>query len=208
MAIRLLIADDHAVLRKGVAALVSAASDVEVVSETADAESTVRQARRHHPDVAMIDLGMPGVTGMSLIQDLVALLPEIRILVLTMHEDAAVVRAALDAGARGYLTKRAVETEVVDAVRAVARGEMYVHPALTRDLLHGAAKGPAGADPLTSREIEVVKLLAHGLTNREVANRLSISMRTVEGHRASIMRKLDSSSRADLVRYCEQHGLF
>lgn len=209
MSIRLLIADDHAVLRRGLVALIAAAGDMVVEAEAADATAALREARRIRPDVVILDLTMPGAVGTSLITDMIREVPESAILVLTMHEDGAVVRSVLDAGAKGYLVKRAVATEIVDAVRAVARGEIYVHPSLTRELLGGGpTRSVSGTGGLTPREIEVVRLLAHGLTNREVADRLHISVRTVEGHRASIMRRLDAHTRADLVYYCERKGLF
>lgn len=209
--IRTLIADDHAIVRKGLAALLHTTEDIEVVAEADSAEAAVEKAAAIVPDVALLDLTMPGVRGMSLVSELRQRVPRTRTIILTMHEDPALVRAALNSGAHGYVIKRAAESEVVDAVRAVARGDIYVHPRMMRAVLqveasHSDPVAPTGPH-LTARESEVLVYLARGNTNRQIAKILCISTRTVEGHRARIMEKLGASSRVDLVRHAEEEGL-
>lgn len=210
MAIRVLIADDHGVLRAGLRALLNSTPDIQVVAEAGNGEEALELCARVLPDIILLDVGMPGLDGIEVTARLRQATPAVRALIMTMHEDSSLLRAALQAGAAGYIVKRAVEYELIAALYAVHRGELYVHPALTRSLFHTPATGPApGRDvaALTPREIEILRLIAEGYTNRQVAEARSLSVRTVESHRASIMGKLDLHSRVELVRYAAEHGL-
>ena len=210
MSIRILIADDHGVLRAGLRALLSAESDLEVAGEAADGRETLRLVSELDPDVVLLDVNMPGPDGIEVTRRLKALKPEVRVLILTVHEDEGLLREAIRAGASGYILKRAVESELIYAIHAVWRGDLYVHPAMTRALLQDlhstlvADEGPV--EPLTPREMEVLRLIAEGHTNRQIAEVLSISVRTVESHRANLMSKLGLHSRVELVRYAKRHG--
>jgi two-component system response regulator NreC len=211
MAIRVLIADDHGVLRSGLTALLNSEPEMEVVGEAEDGEQTLRQAEELHPDVVLMDLNMPKGDGLYTTRGLKEMYPEVNVLILTMHEDDSLLREAIKCGAAGYILKRAVESELITAIQAVARGEMYIHPAMTRALLdQPTAKSlpdQATHATLTAREYEVLRLIAQGNSNRQVASLLTISVRTVESHRANLMEKLDLTCRVDLVRYAAQHGM-
>ena len=211
MSLRILIADDHGVLRAGLRALLNSEPDMEVVGEAADGDEALRLTRALHPDVVLMDINMPGCGGIDATRQLMELRSGIRVLVLTVHEDRYLLQEAIQAGAAGYILKRAVESELVDAIKAVARGDMYVHPAMTRALLVDAAlvsdTDPVAIDTLTPREVEVLRLIAQGHTNRQVAELLTLSVRTVESHRANLMDKLELHSRVELVRYAAQNGL-
>lgn len=209
MSIRVLIADDHPVVRSGVKSLLDAEDDIEVVSEAGDATRAVFESIETKPDVIVLDLTMPGVEGMSLVEKLRQTVPASRIVVLSMHDSPRHVRDAHAAGASGYVPKEAADADLVTAVRQVARGEQYVHPTLGAKLAFDQAEEQrkAALDPLSAREREVLGLLARGFTNQEVAKKLFISVRTAETHRAHIMRKLRLSTRAELVRYALDNGL-
>ncbi len=211
MSKRILIADDHGVLRAGLRALLSAEPDLEVLGEAADGDEALRLARELQPDIVLMDINMPGAGGIETTRQLLELRPEVRVLMLTVHEDTCLLQAALQAGAAGYILKRAVESELVNAIQAVARGDLYIHPGMTRGLLKSMgtlpAARPATAAILTPRETEVLTLIAKGHTNRQVAEILSLSVRTVESHRASLMDKLELRSRVELVRYAADCGL-
>lgn len=210
MPIRVLIADDHGVVRAGLRALLSAEPDLLVVGEAATGEEAVRLALHRQPDVVLMDIKMPEMDGLEATRSLAQQAPRVRVLLLTVHEDPALLREALRAGAAGYVIKRAVESELISAIRASAAGDLYVHPSLTRSLLE--EKGPAPADDgalgrLTPREIEVLRLIAQGFTNTQIAEHLCLSPRTVESHRANVRAKLNLDSRAELVRFAARHGL-
>jgi two-component system response regulator NreC len=210
MAIRVLIADDHGVVRAGLRALLIAEPDLQVIGEAADGEEAVRLAVRRQPDVVVMDISMPGPDGIEATRALAEQAPGVRVLLLTVHEDPALLREALRAGAAGYVIKRAVESELINAIRAAAAGDLYVHPSMTRSLLE--EKGPAPANGgalalLTPREIEVLRLIAEGHTNTQIADLLCLSPRTVETHRANVRSKLSLDSRAELVRFATRHGL-
>lgn len=210
MATRVLIADDHPVLRSGLRVLLAAAPDLEVVGEAGTGEETLRLAEMLRPDVVLLDVGMPGESGIETVRRLKAKLPALKVLFLTMHEEEGMLLEALGAGGDGYLIKRADEAEIVQAIRAVRRGDVYVHPAMTRALLsqvETTAHPQEPVEPLTHREIDVLRLLARGNTNRQIAELLDLSVRTVESHRANLMGKLGLSSRVELVTYAEEHGL-
>lgn len=220
---RILIADDHGLLRAGLRTLLNAEPDLEVVGEAADGEETLRLTRELQPDVVLMDISMPGCGGIETTRRLVDLRSAVRVLILTVHEDTALLQAAIRAGAAGYILKRAVDVELIGAIRAVARGDLYVHPSMTRALLTDVAmvatatrvgtgmstprEELAPCDSLTPREVEVLRLIARGHTNRQIADFLTLSVRTVESHRANLMDKLDLRSRAELVCYAMDNAL-
>jgi two-component system, NarL family, response regulator NreC len=209
--IRVLVANDYGITRAGLRALLNAEADMEVVGEAADGDEALRMAGLLRPDVAVLDLSMPGAGGIEVTRQLVATFPGVRALILTMHEDQAMLREALHAGAAGYITRRAMEAELLMAVRIVHRGDLYIHPsiaaALLRNTIAGEPARAASGAALTPRETEVLQLIALGYTNRQTAEALHISIRTVETHRAHLMAKLQLEGRAALVRYAREHGL-
>ena len=211
MPIRILIADDHNVIRTGLRAMLGSEADLEVVGEAADGKEAMRLVDELRPDVILLDISMPGEDGIKTAKRLKAAHPELIVLFLTMHEDESLLHEALRSGAAGYLIKRAADSEIIAAIRAVHRGDIYVHPAMTRALVrHAVVPGTpegSGEEALTRREIDVLRLLARGHTNRQVADVLGLSIRTVEGHRANLLGKLGISSRVELVSYAEEHGL-
>ncbi|HET8873113.1 MAG TPA: response regulator transcription factor [Gaiellaceae bacterium] len=209
MTIRTVIVDDHAVVRAGLRLLLEAEEDIEVAAEAGDAREAVFEARAQKPDVILLDVVMPGRSGLEAIPDLLKESPETKILVLSMQDDAAYVREAFASGASGYVLKEAADAEVVGAVREVAEGRRYVHPVLGARLVAADAdeRAKAEEDPLSEREHEILRLLALGHTNQEIASSLYLSVRTVETHRAHIMQKLRISTRAELVRYALEHGM-
>lgn len=209
MSIRVLVVDDHAVVRAGLRRVLDAETDIETVGEAANADRAVFEAIEHRPDVVLMDVMMPGKSGIEGMPALMQAVPDAKVLILSMQDDPRYVQEAFDAGASGYVLKEAADTEVVAAVRAVAGGERYVHPALGARLVAAAAaeRKRAEIDPLSEREREVLRLLALGHTNQEIAKMLFISVRTAETHRAHIMQKLGLASRAELVRYALSEGL-
>jgi two-component system response regulator NreC len=209
MTIRVLVVDDHAVVRAGLRRVLDAEADIETVGEAANVERAVFEALEARPDVVLMDVVMPGKTGIEGTPALLQAVPDVKVLMLSMQDDPQYVREAFEAGASGYVLKEAADTDVVDAVRAVAAGERYVHPALGARLIAAESeeRKRAESDPLSEREREVLRLLALGHTNQEIAALLYISVRTAETHRAHIMQKLGLSSRAELVRYALDHGL-
>lgn len=210
MPLRVLIADDHGVLRAGLRALLKTEEDLQVVDEAADGDTALRLASRLRPDIVLLDLSMPGPGGIEVTRKLKEMLPATRVLILTVHEDETLLREALQAGASGYIIKRAVESELISAIHAVSRGEIYVHPAMTKWLLkEPAPAAPKRRDPaaLTPREIEVLRLIVQGHTNSQIAEVLRLSVRTVESHRANLMGKLGLQSRVELVRYAVKNKL-
>jgi two-component system, NarL family, response regulator NreC len=207
--IRVLVVDDHAVVRAGLRRVLDAEGDIETVGEAPNVDRAVFEALEVQPDVVLMDVVMPGKTGIEGMPALLQAVPEVKVLMLSMQDDPRYVREAFEAGASGYVLKEAADTDVVDAVRAVAAGERYVHPALGARLIAAESeeRKRAESDPLSEREREVLRLLALGHTNQEIAAQLYISVRTAETHRAHIMQKLGLSSRAELVRYALDHGL-
>jgi two-component system, NarL family, response regulator NreC len=207
--VRVLIVDDHAVVRSGIRLLLAKEPDMEPVGEAGSAREAIFEARSLKPDVILMDVVMPEGSGLEAIPALLHEHPDANILVLSMQDDPRYVREAFDVGARGYVLKEAADVEVVAAVREVARGGRYVHPELGARLIaaDAAAARRAKEDPLSDREREVLRLLALGHTNQEIAQQLYISVRTAETHRAHIMQKLRLSSRAELVRYAIAQGV-
>ena len=199
--IRILLADDHAVVRSGLRHVLGAEDDMEVVAEAGDLEETLRKVRGHRPDVLVLDLNLGRASSLPAIPELSALT---RVVVLTMQDDPAFARRALADGAAGFVLKETAEGVLLDAVRQAAAGGTYLDPALGARL----AAAPAGPpDGLTDRELEVLRLLALGHTNAEVAEQMFLSVRTVESHRAAAARKTGRHSRAELVRYALDHRL-
>jgi len=207
--IRVLVVDDHAVVRSGLRALLDREDQIAVVDEAATADEAVFRMIEHKPDVLLMDVTMPGTSGLEAIPKLLQASPATRVLMLSMHDDPRYVREAFAAGASGYVLKEAADTEVVAAIRTVAAGQSYVNPSLGARMAGAEAKAAAEAkaDPLSEREHEVLRMLALGHTNQEIAKALYISVRTAETHRAHIMQKLGLGSRADLVRYALAHNL-
>jgi two-component system response regulator NreC len=207
--IRVLIVDDHAVVRSGLHLLLDAEADIEVCGEAGDVRTAVFETRAQQPDVILMDVVMPDQSGIDGVPLVLKEAPDAKVLVLSMQDDPQYVREAFAAGAAGYVLKEAVDAEVVSAVREVAGGSRYVHPALGARLVvaDADARAKEEADPLSDREREVMRLLALGHTNQEIAKMLFISVRTAETHRAHIMRKLRLSTRAELVRYALDNGL-
>ena len=207
--IRVLIVDDHAVVRSGIRLLLAQEDDIEPVGEAGTGREAVFEARTLKPDVILMDVVMPDQTGLEVLPTLLREQPRVKVLVLSMQDDPRYVREAFSAGASGYVLKEAADTEVVDAVREVAKGGRYVNPELGARLFAADAEAQrqAEVDPLSDREREVLRLLALGHTNTEIAKELFISVRTAETHRAHIMQKLRLTRRAELVRYAMSHGL-
>jgi two-component system response regulator NreC len=209
MSVRVLIVDDHAVFRAGLKLLIDAEDDLEAVGEAGTARDAIFQARALAPDVVLLDIVMPDQCGLDAMPTLLHERPETKVLILSMQDDPQYIRQAFAAGASGYILKEAADTEVVAAIRQVAEGGSYVHPAVGAKLVAAetAEARRAQEDPLSDREREVLRLLALGHTNQEIAAQLYISVRTAETHRAHIMQKLRLSSRAELVRYALEQGV-
>lgn len=209
--IRVLIADDHAIVRTGLRALIAAEPSLELVGEATGGYEAIELVGKTWPDVLLLDLSMPDLDGIAVTRKLKSQAPDLRILILTVHEDEALLREAIRAGAAGYILKRAAEAELISAIRIVMRGDLYVDPALLRPLLLEPEKAAAPErrpiEALTPRETEVLKLIVQGYTNRQIAEELCISVRTVEGHRANLSEKLGLRSRVELVRYAREQGL-
>jgi DNA-binding NarL/FixJ family response regulator len=211
--IRVVIADDHAVVRDGLRSLIDAQPGLQVVGEAADGDAAWRHACALAPDVLLLDLSMPGVGGVDAAERIAADCPKVRVLALTMHEERGYVTRLLRAGAAGYVLKRTASAELVRAIRTVAAGGTYVDPSLAGALLAGPtardgrwAGRAAGAQALSAREAEVLRLVARGHTNKEVAAALEISVKTVESHKANGMTKLGVTTRAALVRFAVDEG--
>jgi two-component system response regulator NreC len=208
--IRVLIVDDHAVVRAGLRLLLDAEDDIETVGEAGDAREAVFEVRSSKPDVVLMDVGLgSGKSGIEATPEMLRELPDTKVLVLSMQDDPRYVREAFAAGASGYVLKEAADNELVTAVREVAGGGRYVDPALGARIAVADAEAARTAeeDPLSDREREVLRLLALGHTNQEIAKTLFISVRTAETHRAHIMQKLRINTRAELVRYAIAQGL-
>jgi DNA-binding NarL/FixJ family response regulator len=208
VSVRVVIVDDHAVVRSGLRLLLDAEDDIETVGEAGTAREAIFEVRAQKPDVVLMDVVLPDKTGIEATPDVLKEAPDAKVLVLSMQDDPSYVRQAFAAGASGYVLKEAADSEVVAAVREVAAGR-YVHPPLGARMAGADAEAAAraAADPLSEREREVLRLLALGHTNQEIAKMLYISVRTAETHRAHIMRKLRLNTRAELVRYALAEGL-
>jgi DNA-binding NarL/FixJ family response regulator len=207
--VRLLIADDHGIMRGGLRLLLDRQPDMAVVAEAADGIEAVALALRERPDICILDVSMPRMTGLQATVEIRAQAPDIAVLVLSMHDDERYLFEALQAGAAGYVLKREADQALVEAVRAVGRGEPFMTNAaersLIREWMHDDSSGPA--EPLTLREREVLKLIAEAHTNREIGELLHLAEKTVESHRANLLRKLGMRDRVELVRYAIRRGL-
>ena len=209
--IRVLLVDDHAILRDGIRALLSFQDDILVVGEARNGEDAIQQVEELRPDVVLMDIAMPGINGLEATRLICHDHPECRVLILSQHEDRQYVVPLLQAGASGYLLKRALGDDLIHAIRKVFDGETYLDPAVNAVLVDVIrkpnAEEPPLAEPLTQREREILTQIVLGLTNSQIAVKLSLSVKTVEWHRANLMSKLDTHSVADLVRFALQHGL-
>ena len=213
--IRVLIADDHAVLRAGLNMLLNTQADMEVIGEASNSDEAVSKTIELVPDVLLLDITMPGPGGIDVIRRVKATELPVAILVLTMHEDEGYFREALKAGALGYIPKKAAETELISAIRMVHRGEVFLYPSLTKNLVKELIYGDTldkgiesdSYDRLSQREKEVLQLVVKGNTNQQIADRLSLSVKTVETYKARMMEKLDLQDRVELVRYALQRDL-
>ncbi len=213
--IRVLLAEDHNVVREGLRLLLSAQPDIEVVGEATTGREAVAAARSTCPDVAVLDISMPELDGLQAAEQIRIECPDTRILILSMHESDAYFFRALEAGAAGYVLKKAASDDLINGVRAVARGEAFFYPSLARKLLDNylsrsnpdTPSGPPGYQELSDREREIMHLIVSGLSNQEIAEHLIISASTVQTHRANILHKLDVKTTIDLVRYAIRHGI-
>jgi two-component system response regulator NreC len=206
--ITIVLADDHAVVRRGLRLVLDAEEDFEVLAEAGTTDDALRLVKAHRPGVVVLDLNMPGTMASSLdaLPAIAADAPDTRVVVLTMQEDPQYARRALAAGANAYVLKEGADTELVEAIRRAAAGEVYLNPQLGARIA-AAPPEPAGPpDDLTEREVQILRLIALGHTNTEIGRRLYLSVRTVESHRAHIQQKLRRTSRAELVRYALDHG--
>ncbi|MBI3988637.1 MAG: response regulator transcription factor [candidate division NC10 bacterium] len=213
MKIRVLIADDHALFREGIRALLSGYDDLEVVGEAADGREAIEQVKERRPDIVLMDIAMPGLGGLEATLELKKLLPGVKILILTQYDNREYLYRFLKAGASGYVLKRAAGTELVAAIRAVHQGGTFLHPEVAPAVVEGylgGIKPSEQEDPyetLTDREKQVLKLVAEGRTNKEIAGILGISVKTAMGHRANLMEKLGIHNRAGLVKFALQRGI-
>jgi two-component system response regulator NreC len=209
--IRVLIADDHAIVRAGLRALLLEEAAFDLVGEAAGGYETIALVEKTSPDVLILDLSMPDLDGISVTRRIKPHFPNLKILILTLHEDEALLKEAIKAGAAGYILKRAAEAELISAIRVVLRGDLYIDPTMVRGLFEDSRNPQVNqknlTESLTSRETEVLKLIVEGYTNRQIGQELNISIRTVEGHRSNISDKLGLHSRVELVRYARQNGL-
>ncbi len=206
------LADDHAVLRAGLKMLIDAQPDLQVVGEAEDGEEAIERIIALKPDLALMDVNMPSLDGLEALRRIKAACPQVRVLVLSMYDDEGYLRRALENGASGYILKKAADSELMAAIRAVARGEVYVYPSLTHLLVNRylgreESRPSVAVVELSERELEVVRLLAEGHTSEQVGQRLALSAKTVDTYKARVMEKLGLRSRVDLVRYALRHGL-
>lgn len=206
--IAIVLADDHEVVRAGLRMLLDAEPDFRVVSEAGDVEPTMRRVAAHRPRVLVLDINMPSGSSIPSIPAILESSPETHIVVLTMEDDPELARDALRAGATGFVLKEAAEAELIQAVRMAAEGRTYLSPELGARVVALAPKDSGPPDDLSPREVEVLRLIAHGHTNAEIASQLYLSVRTVESHRAHIQQKTQRSSRAELTAYAREHGLY
>jgi len=212
MASRIVIVDDHGLIRAGLWALLENEPGIEVIGDAEDGNSAVNLVTELQPDIVLMDISMPGLNGIEATSRVKEISPHTQVLAMTVHEDESMLREMIRAGASGYIIKRAIESELLRAIEVISQGNLYVYPSLTRALFKEEtpkiAKNDDHKEVLTAREKEVLYLLARGYTNRQIAKELSISPRTVEGHRSSLTSKLGFSSRMELLNYAEVNGLF
>jgi two-component system response regulator NreC len=209
--IKVVIADDHTIVRSGLTMLLSSEPDINVIGEAVDGEAAIRLCQDLMPDVVLMDIGMPGINGMEATREIKLKLPDTQVLVLTMHRSDEYFFQMLEAGASGYILKGAETNELINAVRAVARGDVFLYPTMARRLvteyLNQASANQPGEQRLTQREREILQLIAEGFTNKEIAEKLVLSPSTVHSHRTNLLHKLNLNSRHELVQYAREHGL-
>lgn len=212
--IRVILAEDHSLVREGTRRILEATSDIVVVAEAADGHEAVAAVEHHRPDVAIIDIGMPGINGIEVTKRIKKSQPGVSVLILTVHDDDQFILAVIEAGAAGYLLKDVEGSELVQAVKGLHAGDSVLHPAVAHKLLARLASGEKGENtsgpevPLTEREHEVLQLAASGMANKEIATALDVSVRTVEAHLSHIFRKLDVGSRTEAILYGLRKGWF
>jgi DNA-binding NarL/FixJ family response regulator len=211
-AYRIVLADDHALFRQGIKKILSSAEDLDVVGETGDGLELIELVKKLFPDMVILDISMPNLRGLEATREIKIISPEIKVLILTMHKDNAYLSDAFSSGAEGYLVKEDADTELFSAISMLRSGRHYISPLLSGDLAHeliqASHKGKPTwpSNPLTIREREILKLVAEGISNKGIADRLYISIRTVEHHRANIMRKLNIKNTANLIKYAVRMG--
>jgi two-component system response regulator NreC len=211
MMTKVLIADDHAIVRAGLRVVLTSEPSLHLVGEAAGGYEAIEMVSDTQPNILVLDVSMPDLDGIAVTKKLKPLYPDLKILILTIHKDDALLREAIKSGAAGYILKQAAESELISAIQIVMRGDMYVDPSMLRSLIEEKSSPTdvrhESVEPLTPRETEVLKLIVQGYTNRQIGKELNISVRTVEGHRANLSGKLGLRSRVDLVRYAREHGL-
>jgi DNA-binding NarL/FixJ family response regulator len=207
--IRILLADDHTILREGIRSLLEEEPDMQVVGEAEDGQAALKLATLLHPHIAVLDIAMPRMNGLEAARQLKRCCPEVKVLILTMYDNEEYIRTVFAAGAMGYILKDAATRELLHAIRTIFRGEMVLSPAVTRlvveDYLRWGDRSPNGSEPsLSAREREVLQLIAEGYPNKQIAEILTISIKTVQAHRGRLMQKLDLHDRGDLIKYAIQ----
>jgi two-component system response regulator NreC len=211
MMTKVLIADDHAIVRAGLRAVLTSEPSLHLVGEATGGYEAIEMVSDRQPNILVLDVSMPDLDGIAVTKRLKPLYPDLKILILTIHEDAALLREAIKSGAAGYILKHAAESELLSAIQIVMRGDLYVDPSMLRSLIEEKSSptniSQESVEPLTPRETEVLKLIVRGYTNRQIGTELNISVRTVDGHRANLSRKLGLRNRVELVRYAREHGL-
>jgi DNA-binding NarL/FixJ family response regulator len=207
--IRVLIADDHGIVRSGLRMLIERQTDMQVVAEADDGVAALESTQSERPDVAVLDVSMPRMTGLQAAREIRSHVPDTRVLLLSMHDDERYFLEGLEAGAAGYVLKRAADTDLIGAVRTVADGRTFLSDEAQRALMDEWLEGGRAEpdDPLTPRELEVVKLIAEAFTNRQIAETLKLSEKTIESHRANVFAKLGMRDRVEIVRYAIRRGL-
>ncbi|MFM8321785.1 MAG: response regulator [Chloroflexota bacterium] len=214
MTIRVLVVDDHTIVRTGLRALINGEAGMQLVGEATCGEEALKLTRELQPDILVLDFSLPDMDGIQVTRLLKRELPQVRVLILTVHEDDALLRESMRSGASGYVIKHAAESELIAAIHTLEIGGIYVHPKMVGGLFSepeppkkNAAAAASPADLLTPREIDVLRLIVQGYTNRQIAEDLALSVRTVEGHRGNLTDKLGMHSRVELARYAREHGL-
>ena len=212
MKINVMIADDHAIVRSGLRSIIEADPSLNLSGEATGGYEVIEILKKNIPDILVLDISMPDLDGISVTKTLIAQYPDLRILILTIHEDKALIREAIKSGASGYILKKAAEVDLIAAIQTILKGDTFVDPSLIRELIVDQPGQEIDStntlvDPLTPREIDVLKLIVQGYTNRQIGDELSISVRTVEGHRANLSGKLGFKNRVELVRYARDQGL-
>ncbi|MGC2235719.1 MAG: response regulator transcription factor [Pyrinomonadaceae bacterium] len=204
--LRIVLVEDHQTVREGIKLLINSQPDMEVVSEAGDGAAAIKEVQRHAPDIIVMDISMPELNGLKATKKLKQICPDVKVLTLTRHTDDAYLQQLIEAGALGYVLKQSASTELIRAIHTIAEGNSYLDPALTNKVFGGYAsrkmslRGESKA-ALTARESEILRLIAFGYSNKEIAGQMNISVKTVEAHKANAMRKLDMRSRIDIVRY-------